>query len=159
MALLPDRLIEMSFGDKILNDVAAKGVFLCYSTAGSGAGMGSAAGYVQLAAAPSGLKVAGGLLQDFVDIDETLQHRNFHKEQMVIGDFADVARRGYFTTDKISGTPAVGDKAYLTTNGNVTPTVSATGGVVATPLVGEFGTTKDSNGFARVNFNLPTALS
>lgn len=167
MGLLPDRLIEMSFGDATLTTASnlEKGTFVCYSTAGSGAAMQNtpASNYntVQMAASPSGLKVAGCLLQDVLasTFDETLYHRNYNKEQMVSGDFVDYVRRGYVTTNKITGTPTMGAKAYLTANGVVTPTVSSTGGVAATPLIGEFGSTLDANGYARVHINLPGATS
>lgn len=157
MALKPDRVIEMTLdaGSVILNDVAAKGSILCWSTTGSGSVLGDAHGVVQLAADASGLKVAGVLLQDFVNINETLFHRNFNKEEAVIGDFADVASRGHVMTNKYTGSPTNQAKAYLTANGVVTPTVSATGGTVATPFVGKFGGVPDEDGYVKLHFALP----
>lgn len=159
MALRGNRHVEATDISCILNDVAAPGVTLCWSTAGSGVALGDDAGYTTLASDPSGLKVHGVLLQNFVNIDQTTRHRNFHKDEQVIGEKANVLRRGWVVTDKVTGTPTKGDKAYLTTNGVVTPTISTTGGLVATPLVGEFGGLKDENGFIKLHVNLPTALS
>src|ERR1051325_2464186 len=132
MALKGNRYIESTDTSCTLNDVAAPGVVLCYSTAGSGIALGDNAGVTQLAVSPSGLKVHGVLLQNFVDIDQTLYHRNFHKDEQVIGERANVLRRGWVVTDKVTGAPTRGDKAYLTTSGVVPPTVSSTGGTVAT---------------------------
>jgi hypothetical protein len=157
MALTGDMFIEQTDPFHILNDVAAPGVVLCYNTAGSGVALGASRGVCQLAANPSGLKVFGGLLQNFVSIDETRYHRNWHKNEQVVGEPADVLRKGWFVTDKVTGTPTEGNKAYLTSNGVVTPTVSATGGTAATPLVGEFGGSKDENGYVKLIFNLPHA--
>jgi hypothetical protein len=63
------------------------------------------------------------------------------------------------TTDALaSGTsPAAGGVAYLTSNGEVTPTVSSTGGLVATPKVGVFAGAKDENGYVTIDVNLPIA--
>ena len=157
MALKPDRVIEMTLdaGSVILSDVAAKGVVLAWETGGSGSVLGDAHGEVQLAASASGLKVAGVLLQDFVNIDETRYTRNFQKEEAVIGDFADVLTRGWVWTDKYTGSPTVGAKAYLTANGVVTPTVSSTGGTAATPFVGVFGGSPDEDGYVKLHVNLP----
>jgi hypothetical protein len=56
----------------------------------------------------------------------------------------------------VDGSPSAGDPAYLTAAGEVTKTVSATGGVVATPPVGRFMSTKDEDGYAKVEINLPS---
>ena len=155
MALRPDKYIIESDGTCYLNDVAAKGVILVYSTAGSGAALGDSRNLVTLAASASGTKVAGILQQDFVNIDETRFHINWHKEEQNIGDNCDMGKKGWWHTDKVTGSPTVGDKAYLTANGVVTPTISSTGGLVATPLVGEFGGAKDEHGFVKLILNLP----
>lgn len=155
MALRPDRVIEMTDGLHTLSDVASKGVVLCFKTAGSGVSMGDSHGVVQLASSASGLRPAGILLQDFVNVDETRFHINWNKEEQEIGDNCDMATRGWVITDKVTGSPTEGNKAYLTDNGVVTPTVSATGGVTATPYVGEFGGLKDELGYVKLRFNFP----
>jgi len=154
MALKPDRVIGMTSVHGILNDVASKGVVLTYLTGGSGAVLGDAHEEYDLAASASGAKVAGVLLMDVVNIDETLFHRNFNKEEAVVGDFVDVMTKGWVLTDKYTGSPTVGAKAYLTVNGVVTPTVSSTGGTAATPFVGVFGGSPDADGYVKLHINL-----
>lgn len=158
MALKGNRNIidtDISF---TLSDVAAPGVGLVYSTAGSGIALGDSAGAVSLSASPSGSTFAGILLTNVVDIDETRYHRNFMKDEVTTGDKVTVLKMGWVITDKISGTPTVGNKAYLTTNGNFTPTVSSTGGIVATPYAGRFESGKDEDGYARISVNLPASI-
>ena len=142
-----------------LNDVAAPGKFLVYSTAGSGIALGDSAGVTTLSASASGTKPHGILLQNFVNIDQTRYHRNFHKDEQVIGERANVLRKGWVVTNCYTGSPTKGDKAYLTANGEVTPTLSTTGGLVATPLVGEFGGAPDEDSYVKLHINLPTSLS
>lgn len=155
MAIRPDRVIEMTDCLHVLNDVSSKGVVLCFKTAGSGVALGDSHGIVQLAASPSGLVPAGLLLQDFVNIDETRFHINWNKEEQNIGDYCDMATKGWVVTNQYTGSPVEGNKAYLTANGQVTPTVSATGGTAATPLVGRFMGSPDELGFVKLGFNLP----
>lgn len=156
MALRGDRLIiEADANSYTLSDVAAKGVVLCLNVAGSGAVLGDSHGTVQLASSPSGLKVVGVLLNDFVSLDETRYHTNYHKEEQALGDMANILKKGWVYTNKVTGTPTDGDTAYLTANGEVTSTVSSTGGVVATPLVGQFGGKKDEDGYIKLIVNLP----
>ena len=155
MSLRPDRLVIEEDGHSFtLSDVASKGVGLCYKTAGSGAVIGDSHGVVQLAADPSGLKFAGILMNDFVSIDETRNHINWHKEEQNIGDVCRVLRKGWVWTDKLKSgdAPTNGDTAYLTANGEFTKTSL---GAVATPSAGEFGGKKDEDGFVKVNVNLP----
>lgn len=156
MALKPDRNILETDISLVCNDVHEKGKVLVYGTAASGAGVVEP-GVCSLVSNPSGYKVAGLSLANFVNIDQTRYHRNFHKDEQVIGEKAPLLRKGYVVTDQIaSGTsPTAGSKAYLTSNGQLTPTVSATGGEVATPPVGEFATSKDENGYAKVYIELP----
>jgi hypothetical protein len=104
---------------------------------------------------PSGYKVAGLTLASFVSIDQTRQHRNFMKDEQVIGEKAPLLRKGYVVTDAVAGTPAPGAPAYLVANGVLSTVVSSSGGVVATPLVGAFATAKDESGFAKVYIDLP----
>ena len=160
MALRGDRLIIETDITNVLNDVAVPGDVLCYKTAGSGVALGDTSGVVQLAANPSGLKPVGILLNNFVTLDQTRYHKNFQRDEMVIGDKCTVLRKGWVITNQVTGVPTgKGDKAYLTTNGDLTPTVSTTGGVAATPLVGEFQGLVDENGYVKVEVNLPGPTS
>lgn len=155
MALKADRVILETDITLTCETATTRGVVLCHKTSGSGVAIGDSAGQADLYASASGNKVAGLLLNDVVDIDQTRYHRNFHKDETMKSERCTLLRKGRVTTDAISGTPTVGATAYLTANGQLTPTKSATGGTVATPPVGEFKSIKDANGFVCVELNLP----
>jgi hypothetical protein len=148
------------------NDVSERGVILVYGQGGgsgslasvpsaSGAAMDNAQAVVSLAANPSGLTPAGLLLNNQVNIDQTRQHINFMRDEMIVGGKCALLRQGWVVTNKVTGSPAAGNKAYLTANGNLTPTLSATGGLKATPQVGEFMGALDESGFVKVAVHLP----
>lgn len=157
MALLGDRLIAQTDGTNVCNDVVAnKGAILVYGTPGSGNSMVDVnQGFVNLSAAPSGKTPAGLCLGTFVNIDQTRQHRNYHKDEQVIGEKAPLLTDGWVVTDQYTGAPTVGATAYLTVSGVVTPTVSATGGIAATPKVGIFKSIPDESGFVKLQIKLP----
>lgn len=161
MALKPGRFELVTDPSYFMNEVASQGVFVVFGnmsgsiTGPSGEGLDDTKSLVNLASSPSGLVPAGCLLTEVVNIDTTKFHTNFHKEQVNITNKVTVLRKGWVVTDKVSGTPKLGDKAYLTTSGSVTPTVSSTGGTVATPLVGQFLGAKDEDGYVKVEVNLP----
>jgi hypothetical protein len=155
MALKGERVILETDITLTCQSATNRGVVLCYKTSGSGVNLGESAGAADLMANPSGFVPAGLLLGDVVNIDLTRYHLNFHKDEVQVGMRVNLLRKGRVTIDGISGTPAVGDTAYLTTNGNLTNTLSATGGLKATPKVGQFQSIKDENGFATVDINLP----
>ncbi len=156
MALKADRVIIETDITLTCPVASPRGFGLVISTAGSGVALGDSAGAATLAANPSGSKFAGLLLNDVVSIDETRYHRNFHKQEQKTGERVTLLRKGRVTTDAISGTPTPGAPAYLTTNGNFTPTKSTGGGLVATPGVGEFKSGLDENGFATIEVNVPS---
>lgn len=135
-----------------LSDAADAGVIVTWKTAGSGQALGAMGGEVQLSASSSGTKPAGILLNEFVDIDETVRFRNRYKDQMVIGEPATVVRKGVFTTNMVVGSPTLGDTAYLTSSGNIMPTNN---GAAATPPVGQFLGKKDEDGYVKVWIELP----
>lgn len=167
MALKGDRReieVDVSFFN---NDVAERGVVLVYGPGGgsgtglpggSGASLDDANAVVSMAGNPSGLRPAGLLLNNQVSIDQTRQHINFQRDEMIVGGKCAIMRRGWVVTNKITGNPVAGNKAYLTSNGNVTPTVSSTGGTAATPYVGEFMSGLDADGYAKVEVSLPQAV-
>lgn len=157
MALKGERVVIETNITLTCPSVASRGVTLVHSTAGSGTALGDKAGTADLLANPSGYKVAGLLMNDVVNVDTTRYHLNFHKDERLINQRVTLLTKGRVTTDKVSGSPTAGSTAYLTTNGNLTPTVSATGGTVATPKVGVFAGGVDENGFATVDINLPIA--
>lgn len=155
MALKGDRVIVETDIKLTCEAVAERGVVLVHDTSGSGVALGDRSGKATLAVDPSGAKVAGVLLNDVVNIDQTRFHRNFHKDETQVGEPCTLLKKGTVTSNKISGTPTVGATAYLTANGQFTPTMSATGGLVATPKVGQFASIKDENGYATIDVNLP----
>ncbi|QEL19555.1 hypothetical protein [Limnoglobus roseus] len=130
---------------------------LVHKISGSGSALGGTAGRADLLANPSGYKVAGLLLHNVMELDETRYYRNRHNGEMNKGERCTLLKKGRVTTNKVTGTPAVDDVAYLTSNGTLTPTVSATGGVVATPKVGQFASLKNEDGYATVDVDLPIA--
>lgn len=154
MALRPDRLVLEADGHSyILNDVASKGMGLVVGTAGSGAVMGDTHGVAALKTDPSGFKFLGILLTDFVNIDETTTHVNWYKEQQVVGDVANILRKGWVYTNEVdSSAPTDGDTAYLTASGVFTKTSL---GAAATPQAGVFRGKIDADGFIKIEINLP----
>lgn len=150
MALRSDRHeldVDISF---FMNETASRGIVVSLSTAGSGAAMDDSAALVTSKANASGAAPLGVLLNDMVNLDQTRQHINFHKDEVQKGGKVSVLRKGWVVTDQISGTPTVGQTAYLANSGQVSPTQAA--GTVA---VGRFTSVKDADGFAKVDINLP----
>lgn len=154
MALKPNRVELETDISMTCPSVAERGVTLVYSTAGSGVAQGDQAGVVDLLS-PSGKIPAGVLMNDVVSIDETVRHRNFYKDEMKTGERVRILKKGRVCTNKVTGTPTPGATAYLTTSGVLTPTVSSTGGLTATPRVGQFVGGLDADGYATVDINLP----
>jgi hypothetical protein len=154
MALKPDRYIVETEVVYRCNDVHVAGNILCYSTAASGGGL-QVEGFVQLAVNPSGLKPAGLSLAKMVNKDQTQVHRNFHNNEQIVGENVPLVRRGYVVTNMVTGTPTVGATAYVTTSGVATPTLSTTGGLVATPPVGEFQSILDEDNYCKLYVKLP----
>lgn len=154
MALKPDRVVIETDITKTCPTATPRGVCLVLSAAGSGVNIGDNAGTADLLT-PSGKVPAGILMNDVVSTDLTRYHLNFHKDEVPVNSRVTLLRKGRVTTDALNGSPNPGDTAYLTTNGQLTPTVSATGGTAATPKVGQFAGKKDENGFVAVDINLP----
>lgn len=157
MALKGDREIIETDITMTCESVTERGVALVYKTAGSGVAIGASAGKAGLVANPSGSRVAALLLNDVINVDVTLFRLNPHKDERLVGERCPLVRKGRVTTNKVTGTPTSGATAYLTLNGILTPTRSATGGEVATPKVGAFAGAKDQDGFAAVDVDLPIA--
>lgn len=150
MALKGDRHEFDTDISYFMNEAATRGYLVSVSTQGSGSAMDSASSLVTVAANGSGAAVLGVLLNDMVDIDQTRQHVNWNKDEVVKGSKVTILTKGFVVTDAIAGTPTAGQTAYLANSGKFTPT-SATG--YAT--VGRFLSTKDADGFAKISVNLP----
>lgn len=158
MALKGDRYEGMTDVSFFMNDTsAAKGGIAVLVTGGSGVALDQSKALVTYAAAASGNIPVGLCLNDMVNIDQTRQHINFHKNEVQKGGKVTLLTDGWVLTNMVTGTPAAGNPAYLTDDGKVTPTQSATGGVVATPPVGRFMSSKDEDGYVKLSVKLPNA--
>ena len=141
--------------------VTRGGVVVHDSTAGSGAAMDQGVnkviykGTVTATDSPVGI-----LLNDVVNKDLTRTHLNQHKDEVQLGGKVTVLRKGYVVTNSIEGTPSAGDIAYVHNNGNISngssiavATLVASGNLA----VGRFLSSKDEDGYAKVEVNLPQA--
>jgi hypothetical protein len=166
MALKGDRhevVTDISF---FMNEAGKRGGLVVFNTAdfGSGAALDQSVALVTYNVATSGSKVAGLLLNDMVNIDQTRQHVNFHKDEVVVGQKVTLGKQGWWVTDQIASgiTLSPGDKAYLQEKagaisqgqGRITNVKHTTGGEAVTPLVGTFLSKKDEDGYAKVYLNL-----
>lgn len=155
MALKPDRHEMATDITRTLDVAVERGCVAFHKTSGSGVAIGDSANAASIYNDPSGKFVCGILMNDVVDIDETVRHRNSHKDEMKVGERVRLLTHGWCVTNRITGTPTVGATAYASTSGILTPTVSATGGTAATPKVGRFESIKDENGYVKVSISLP----
>lgn len=139
--------IDISF---FMNEAASRGVLVSLSTGGSGEAMDDAAALVTVATDASGAVPLGVLLNDMVDIDQTRQHVNWHKDEVVKGGKVSILTRGWIVTDQVNGSPSAGDVAYHADTGRFSSTQEA--GAVS---VGRFLSSKDADGYAKIAVNLP----
>lgn len=152
MALKGDRLELQTDISFFCNDSTnrQKGMCVCLNTAGSGAAMDSAVALATVKTDPSGAYPLGILLNDVVDIDLTRQHVNWHKDEVIKGGKVTILRKGWVVTNNITGTPTVGATAYVNGTGTISTTQMA--GAAA---IGQFLSSKDADGYAKVEVNLP----
>ena len=156
MALKTDRIHIDSQIDYFMNETAERGGIAAISTVGSGSAMDQAQQLATYKAVASGVKPLGVLMCDVVDIDLIRQHENWHKEEVVKGGKVTIWSKCTVVTDRIYGTPTAGSLAYVGPSGLIAPAAYQTDhtGAAATP-VGRFVSTKDEEGFAKVQVNLP----
>jgi hypothetical protein len=133
---------------------ATRGGVVVHDTAGSGAAMDQGVNLVKYAAVTSANVPVGVLLNDVVDKDLTRTHLNQHKDEVQKGGKVTVLRKGYVVTNNITGTPVAGSGAYAchVTAGNLRIDSPGLSGQL---LVGRFLTSKDEDGYAKVEINLP----
>lgn len=157
MALRPDRSYPLHTDISFYNNdtSAERGGVAVISTGASGVALDDGAAVVTYSATSSGKIPVGFMLSDMVNYDLTTREPNYHKQEVQAGGKVPLATVGWLVTNKITGTPTAGAKAYLGVNGTVTPTISATGGEAATPRVGTFLSTLDQDGYAKVSFAFP----
>lgn len=159
MALKGDRYEFLTDIAYFGNSVMTRGGIASYSTMGSGGAMDQSQALVAYAAASTGNIPAGLLLNDMVSIDLTRMHINYYRDEVIIGGKVTLGRRGWWVTDQIVGTPAVGDVALLSNSGTVQPLSFASfqAGTYAksvNPKIGTFLSTKDEDGFAKLYVEL-----
>jgi hypothetical protein len=148
MALKGDRNVLETDISFFINVEAEKGELVHLSTGGSGAAMDNS-NALAVTVTGDAQKPLGILLNDVVDIDQTRQHINWHKDEVQKGGKCTILRKGTVVTDKVTGSPAAGSIAYVNTDGTIGAQV---GNSVA---VGRFLSSKDSDGYAKVAINLP----
>jgi len=151
MALKGDRNVLETDISFFLNETAEKGQVVCHSTAGSGAAMDNSSALAQVAANASGNVALGIVLNDVVNIDQTRQHINWHKDEVQQGGKITIMTKGTVVTDQFSGSdPTVGQIAYAADSGKI-----ATAQDGDSTAIGRFLSIKDADGYAKVAVNLP----
>jgi hypothetical protein len=152
MALKPDR--KYNDGTDIhyfMSETAERGIIVIHddTTSGVGAAMDDADAAVKVPTDASGTP-AGLLLNDVVNLDLTRQRLNPHQDEVQLGGKVTVLTHGWVVTDKIvSGdAPKAGDPAYFAASGELSTTDTS-------DQVGKWLSAKDSDGYAKVEINLP----
>jgi hypothetical protein len=150
MALKSDRIEALTDISFFMNTTAERGGVVSAVTSGSGVAMDDANAVVAYAAAASGAKPVGVLLNDVVDLDLTRQHINWHKDEVQVGGKVTVLRQGQVVTNMlVSGvTPTAGTPAYVGANGLIG--TSSTNAV----QIGSFLSGKDADGYAKLSVNI-----
>ena len=156
MALKPDR--DHFEATDIMNywindgtqDTKEKGGVASVVQSGSGVAMDPSGNVVSYVADPSGAVPKGVLLQSVnPPLSATRDFKNFDSLEVRPGEKVTLVRKGWLVTDQITGTPVVGDAAYLGASGLIS-TTQASGAV----QVGRFETTVDADNFARVSIDI-----
>jgi len=158
MALKADRYELQTDISFFCNEATTRGgIVLHDTTVGSGAAMDQGENLVVTSAlVPANTKIPVGiLLNDVVNKDLTRTHLNQHKDEVQMGGKVTILRKGYVVTDKVSGTPAVGDWAIVHLAGKVSGVDDAAIESNENKVVGKFLSTKDSDGYCKVEVNLP----
>ena len=140
--------------------VARGGIVIHDSTAGSGAAMDQGVNKVKYDQCVVGTEVPVGiLLNDVVNKDLTRTHLNHHKNEVQLGGKVTVLRKGWVVTNMITGTPTAGGMAFAdTAAAGYIRTDAATAIASGNLAVGRFLSTKDEDGYAKVEVNLPTTV-
>ncbi len=156
MALKPDRnLFEdtdiMNFWiNDGTQDTQEKGGVASFVSSGSGVAMDASGNVVSYVADPSGAFPKGVLLQDVnPPLSATRDFLNFENQEVRPGDKVTLVRKGWLVTDQITGTPSVGDAAFLGNSGLISTTQAS-----GAPQIGRFETTVDADSFARVYIDI-----
>ena len=160
MALKSDRHELMTDVSFFMNEVKERGFIAVLSTGGSGSAMDQSAALVTCAS-PSGKAPMGLLLNDMVNIDQTRQHINWHKDEVQKGGKVTLLQHGWVVTNAIdpADTIVAGQTAFVGNSGylsNGDPFYGPGGGSAsASGVVGRFLSSKDEDGYAKVFVSLP----
>ena len=160
MALKGDRYELETTVDFFMNTTATRGGVVCLQTAGSGAALDQSAALVRYAPDQSGQAPIGILLNDVVDIDQTRQHINYHKNEVQKGGKVTLLKKGYIVTNMIEpgDVIAVGQTAFVGASGFISNTQSATASQHEQSNgapIGQFDSIPDEDGFAKISVNIP----
>jgi hypothetical protein len=144
---------------------AERGGVATINTAGSGAALDQSAALVKYTAAQSGISAMGVLLNDVVNIDQTRQHINFHKNEVQTGGKVTLLKKGWIVTNQLDpgdltggGKIAKGDTAFVGPSGLISnKQTGPTGPSAAGVAVGQFDSIPDEDGYAKVSINIPQA--
>lgn len=150
MALKGDR-IELANGSRIkyfMNEVAEQGCIVNLDSPG-GQGMDDPNASVSLPSGPSG-SPAGVLMNDVVSLNLTRQHINQHKDEVQVGNKVALLKHGMIRTNSVKSgdTPAAGDAAHYTTDGEFTESVTDS------DRVGTFVSELDADGYVEIEINI-----
>jgi len=163
MALKGDRYEFETTIDYFCNDdTAERGGVATLSTSGSGAALDQSAALVTYNPTQSGQLPIGILLNDVVNIDQTRQHINFHKNEVQRGGKVTLLRKGWIVTNMVDpgDTVSAGSPAYVGPSGlisNKQNTHSNPSSTARGQLIGEFASTVDEDGYYKVSVNLPSS--
>ena len=158
MALKADRNeldVDISY---FMNETSERGIIVALSTVGSGAAMDQAGALVSIQGATGSVIPVGVLLNDVVNLDLTRQHINWHKDEVQKGGKVAILKKGYVVTDQIEGTPTAGALAFMDDADTGKFAVAASIDDGEYTAVGRFMSTKDEDGYAKVEVNLPTPI-
>lgn len=133
-----------------MNETASAGIGVWLSTGGSGIGWDSSVQLATAAGTPTSgtARQLGMLMCDVVNIDQTKQHINWHKDEVQQGNPVRIMRQGWAITDRIypGVSPSAGDVAYVYHSGYYTNVNNADDNT----QIGFFETSKDEDGYATV---------
>ena len=160
MALKPDRVELLTDVSYFMNNATAstieRGGVVSVVTSGSGVSMDDGNAVVAYSAVGQAALPVGILLNDVVNLDLTRQHINWHKDEVQKGSKVTLLRQGQVTTDMIAtaAAPGVGSGVYIGASGLLTTVAVATSGVSNGISCGRFLSSKDADGFCKVDINI-----
>lgn len=158
MALKTDREGYVSDISFFCNLVSERGGIASLTTGGSGVAMDNSLAVAAYSVSPSGKTPLGVQMNDVVNLDLTRQHRNFHKDEVQVNSKITLWQDCKVTTNMLYPgiTVTAGQQAFLSNSGLITNVDS---GAAASPIVGMFLSSKNEDGYAKVQIKLPQSRS